>query len=55
MIMIKNKQIKKFIDIIESFDFDVYLVGGAVRDILLGLDPIDYDFVAVLKKKSTYI
>lgn len=50
--MIKNKIIKEFIDVVRTFNFSFYLVGGAVRDLIIGQDPIDYDFVALLSKEN---
>ena len=45
--MINNKKINKFaISIIEDLhknDFQAYLVGGCVRDLLCGIDPKDFD------------
>ena len=33
----------KLIKALESHDYEAYVVGGAVRDILLGKNPHDYD------------
>ena len=45
--MINNKKINKFaISIIEDLhknDFQAYLVGGCVRDLLCGIEPKDFD------------
>ena len=35
--------IKKAVDILESNGYEAYLVGGCVRDALLGFEPHDYD------------
>jgi len=43
-----------FTDISKKYDINIYLVGGAVRDKILGGKPYDYDFVAELDKKSHY-
>lgn len=37
------RQVEKAISIIENNGYEAYLVGGAVRDSLLGLNPKDYD------------
>lgn len=37
------KSIKEIIDYIENSGFEVFIVGGAVRDYLLGKKPLDYD------------
>lgn len=37
------KAAQKIIDILENNGFEAYLVGGCVRDSLLGLQPDDYD------------
>ncbi|MFZ7119425.1 MAG: CCA tRNA nucleotidyltransferase [Eubacteriaceae bacterium] len=38
-----SKNLIYILDKINSFGFEAYLVGGAVRDILLGKEPKDYD------------
>ncbi len=38
-----NRSVKEIINKLESGGFEAYLVGGAVRDYLLGIEPIDYD------------
>ena len=35
--------VTKVLDILSSAGFEAYIVGGAVRDLLLGLKPADYD------------
>lgn len=48
--MIKNEIINEFVNVVNSFNINYYLVGGAVRDLIIGQNPIDYDFVALLTK-----
>ena len=36
--------VKKIFEIFESNKYEIYLVGGCVRDIVLGITPHDYDF-----------
>ena len=40
-----NKDLRKIIQGIEEAGFDVRIVGGAVRDLLLGLSPRDIDLI----------
>lgn len=42
--------VRIFNDIFKRLHIEGYLVGGAVRDIILRVDPIDFDFTAVLKE-----
>ena len=35
-----------------KFDIEIYLVGGAVRDLLLGSNPTDLDFVFIDKQDN---
>lgn len=49
-----SEDIKYFIGILKSLSFDSYLVGGAVRDLILGLTPLDYDFSAILTENEHY-
>lgn len=39
-----NDDVKKVIDVVRKYGFDIRVVGGAVRDFLLGRDPRDVDF-----------
>ena len=44
-----------FFELLKNFDLNtdnIYLVGGSVRDILLGLKPNDLDYVAVNTSKT---
>ena len=44
-----SKEVKTFLNYVQGlFDKPVYLVGGAVRDLKLGIIPKDYDFCSVL-------
>ncbi|MCX7884428.1 MAG: hypothetical protein N2448_05285 [Caloramator sp.] len=47
--------IKTFLDVFRVLNIKCYLVGGAVRDILMGIDPIDFDFVCELDEEEHYI
>ncbi|MCX7695517.1 MAG: hypothetical protein N2Z71_07430 [Caloramator sp.] len=46
-----NKVVKNFMDILKRYKIQFYLVGGAVRDLIIGEEPIDYDFVAQLNRE----
>ena len=37
--------VKTVMSLLEARGFDAYVVGGAVRDLLLGRTPDDYDIV----------
>lgn len=39
-----DKNIKKIINVVRKYGFDIRIVGGAVRDFLLKRDPRDIDF-----------
>ena len=44
--MFENKIPKKVIDLmtlVQKHGFEIYLVGGCVRDLLMGLEPHDWD------------
>lgn len=41
--MIKNKNVKKVLKEIEKKGFEAYIVGGCVRDLLMGKEPKDWD------------
>ena len=42
MIKFKNEALE-FVNLIKDNGFQAYLVGGCVRDFLLGIEPLDYD------------
>ncbi|EYE87780.1 hypothetical protein Q428_11490 [Fervidicella metallireducens AeB] len=44
--------IKKISRICNSLGVEVYLVGGAVRDLLLGINPVDFDFSCVVSEEK---
>lgn len=43
-----NKDIKFIFDIFKKSGAQIYLVGGCVRDMIMGLEPHDYDFTTNL-------
>ncbi|CDF58185.1 CCA tRNA nucleotidyltransferase [Thermobrachium celere] len=47
-----NDAVKRFIKILNELNINFYLVGGAVRDIIIGTQSKDYDFVAEINKKQ---
>lgn len=52
-IMELSKDQKEIVTYVQSlFDKPIYLVGGAVRSILLGLEPKDYDFCSSLSTEE---
>ncbi|QCX32662.1 CCA tRNA nucleotidyltransferase [Caloramator sp. E03] len=46
--------VKTFSSIFELLNINGYLVGGAVRDILMGFEPIDFDFLSELDENEHY-
>lgn len=42
-------------DILKALGIKGYLVGGAVRDMLLGIEPVDFDFVVECSPKEHYM
>ena len=44
--------VKKVIQILEKAGFEVYIVGGAVRDLLSGKKVTDWDFTTSAKPKQ---
>lgn len=47
-------KIKDYTGIITSSGFDVFIVGGAVRDVLLGANPNDIDLASTMPAPDTY-
>jgi len=47
-----NKDIKYIIDKIKKSNGNAYIVGGSVRDMLIGIDPADCDIVTNLKPEQ---
>ena len=43
MKIIINPQVKEIMEMVESRGYDIYLIGGAIRDGLIGMDNNDYD------------
>jgi tRNA nucleotidyltransferase/poly(A) polymerase len=46
--------IKVFAGIFQSLGVDAYLVGGAVRDLLLNVEPLDFDFVGEVDEQKHF-
>src|SRR3989344_942742 len=46
------KEIEKIAEILEKKGFEAYLVGGCVRDLLLGKKPKDWDFTTNAKPEQ---
>lgn len=40
-----DNDVKTIVNIIQKYNFDLRVVGGAVRDVLIGRDPRDIDFI----------
>lgn len=38
-----NNDVKKILNLLNDNGYQAYVVGGAIRNILLGIDPLDYD------------
>lgn len=38
------KQVKEILDLFKKSGYEIYVVGGAVRDVLMGRDSFDWDF-----------
>ena len=41
--MLLPKPVQTALQLLEQNGFEAYVVGGCVRDLLLGLQPTDYD------------
>ncbi|BEE29477.1 hypothetical protein ATCC49503_09970 [Helicobacter pylori] len=41
-----EKELKELFDIYEKSPYELYLVGGCVRDCLMGITPKDYDLTS---------
>lgn len=52
MIFLNNEIVYTFCDIFNSLGIKAYLVGGAIRDLLMGLEPLDFDFVCELSENE---
>ena len=48
----KYEIVQKIYNIAGKFNIKLYLVGGAVRDIIIGNDPVDFDFTAEVDEKT---
>lgn len=46
--------IKLFAGMFKTFGVKAYLVGGAVRDLLLNIDPLDFDFVGEIDEEMHF-
>ncbi len=49
-----DKNAVKVVNTIHKAGFEVYLVGGCVRDLLLGLEPKDFDIATSAKPKQVH-
>jgi len=49
-----NKNALKVLEILESNGYEAYIVGGAVRDLLLGLEPKDWDITTNAEPMKMY-
>ncbi|WP_057978326.1 CCA tRNA nucleotidyltransferase [Caloramator mitchellensis] len=49
-----NEILKDFVEAILSQNFNIYLVGGSVRDYLLGVKSYDYDFAVIATPEKHY-
>ncbi len=49
-----DKDALKVIEILHKAEFEVYLVGGCVRDLLLGLAPKDFDIATSAKPEQAH-
>ena len=38
-----NKDALKVVEVLQEHGYDAYVVGGSIRDLLLGLKPKDFD------------
>src|SRR3989338_3891060 len=47
-----SKEIAQIIEKLESADFQAYVVGGCVRDLLLGIKPADWDITTNAKPEE---
>ncbi|MDO4178441.1 MAG: HD domain-containing protein [Phascolarctobacterium sp.] len=52
--MLKNipTYTKRILNLLNAAGFEAYLVGGAVRDLLLGREPVDYDITTNAKPET---
>lgn len=48
----KYEIVQRIYDIVSEFNVKSYLVGGAVRDIIIGFCPVDFDFTAEVDEKT---
>lgn len=48
------KEIFAAVELLEDAGFEAYIVGGCVRDILLGIEPSDYDITTSAKTSEMY-
>ncbi|HCH58824.1 MAG TPA: polynucleotide adenylyltransferase PcnB, partial [Gammaproteobacteria bacterium] len=49
-----DKDALKVVNTIHKAGFEVYLVGGCVRDLLLGLEPKDFDIATNAKPEQVH-
>ena len=48
----KYEIVQKIYNIADKFNVRLYLVGGAVRDVIIGSNPVDFDFTAEADEKT---
>ena len=46
------KKVKRIIDTLQSAGFEAYVVGGCVRDSILGREPQDWDITSSAKPEE---
>ena len=47
-----NRDAYKVVDVLQKAGFEAYVVGGCVRDLLIGLKPKDFDFTTVQTRQK---
>ncbi|MCX7904583.1 MAG: hypothetical protein N2486_08720 [Caloramator sp.] len=50
----KDEVVSFFKDLFKKYDFNFYLVGGAIRDKILSLEPMDYDFAVEAEEENYF-
>ena len=52
MKIVLPKNVKKIIDILNNNNFEAFIVGGCVRDSIIGLTPHDWDICTNAKPEE---